>query len=286
LRSALETLGLVVAPVTLLTSLLFYFGWARSNSTLLYFGLDPSVVGLSLQDYLLRSIGALYLPLGTLLLIALALFQLHTACRRWVALGQHRRLLGWLAIFLALAGFILFVVGILREAGLPIFGRWPLITPLAIATALGALSYGGLLRKKLQPFGSNIPAEGPSASRTVAAVKSSLAWALIVLSAFWVLGYSASAGGQQAAHQLADTISKRPGTIIYATQGLEIDGPGVSVQEIVDPKSAYRFKYSGLKLLIRSSGKYFLVPGGWSRSNPTAIVLPDNGNIRVDFTAG
>ena len=71
LRSALETLGLVIAPVTLLTSLLFYFGWARSNSTFLYFGLDPSVVGLSLQDYLLRSIGALFLPLGTLLLTAL-----------------------------------------------------------------------------------------------------------------------------------------------------------------------------------------------------------------------
>src|SRR5439155_16037893 len=45
LRTALETTGLVVAPVTLLTALLVYFGWASSNALWMYFGVDQSVIG-------------------------------------------------------------------------------------------------------------------------------------------------------------------------------------------------------------------------------------------------
>jgi hypothetical protein len=60
LRSALETTGLVVAPVTLLTALLFYFGWASSNSLWTYFGVDQSVLGFSARDYILRAIRPLF----------------------------------------------------------------------------------------------------------------------------------------------------------------------------------------------------------------------------------
>ena len=70
-RSALELAGLVVAPTTLVTALAFYFGWVLTNSRASYFGIDASALGFSTQDYLLRSADALFVPLGTALVLAL-----------------------------------------------------------------------------------------------------------------------------------------------------------------------------------------------------------------------
>ena len=48
----------------------------------------------------------------------------------------------------------------------------------------------------------------------------------------------------------------------------------------------YRYRYSGLGLLIHADGRYFLLPDDWSRSNAVAIVIRDNDAIRVDFVRG
>ena len=50
--------------------------------------------------------------------------------------------------------------------------------------------------------------------------------------------------------------------------------------------SEYRYRYSGLRLLVRSAGKYFAVPDGWTQSTGTAIVLADNPGLRFEFGAG
>jgi len=53
----------IVAPATLLTSLLFYFGYVSSRAQFRYFGLDVDTVGLSTQDYVMRSPQALLVPM-------------------------------------------------------------------------------------------------------------------------------------------------------------------------------------------------------------------------------
>ena len=70
-RRALELIGLVVAPTTLVTALAFYFGWVLTNSRASYFGIDASALGYSTQDYLLRSADALFVPLGSVFVLAL-----------------------------------------------------------------------------------------------------------------------------------------------------------------------------------------------------------------------
>src|SRR3954447_5706096 len=45
----------VVAPITLVTALLVYTAWTRTKTFFAYFGVDSSVLGLSVQEYLLRS---------------------------------------------------------------------------------------------------------------------------------------------------------------------------------------------------------------------------------------
>ena len=59
----------IVAPTTVLTALLFHIGWIRTNALFQYFGVDATALGFTTQDYLLRSTEALYVPLGTLLVV-------------------------------------------------------------------------------------------------------------------------------------------------------------------------------------------------------------------------
>lgn len=47
--------GRIIAPTTALTTLLFYFGYVSSRAQYDYFGVDVDTVGLTTQDYVMRS---------------------------------------------------------------------------------------------------------------------------------------------------------------------------------------------------------------------------------------
>jgi len=272
----LETAGLVVAPVTLLTALLYYFGWARSNALWLYFGIDPSTIGFSTQDYLLRALGAVYVPLAAILIIGVLLLDCHLEVVRWIMSGRHMRVLKLLARVLALVGLALFAAGIAGE-----LRNWRLVTPLAFALGAGALTYAANIRRMLRaPSTADITAPG---SLRIAKLKTALIAAFITLAMFWALGDWAGAAGLGRAEDLAQHLADQPGVVIYSKERLQLRAPGVYQKEYPDADSAYRFSYSGLKLLIHSGGKYFLVPSDWTRSNGVAIVLPDSNDRRVEF---
>ena len=59
----LEWVTTVAGATTLVGALLYYFGWARASTTFSYFGIEAEVLGLSFQDYLLRSVRSTYQPL-------------------------------------------------------------------------------------------------------------------------------------------------------------------------------------------------------------------------------
>jgi YHS domain-containing protein len=71
--------------------------------------------------------------------------------------------------------------------------------------------------------------------------------------------------------------------VVYSAKRLYLQSPVVETK--LDPTdAAYKFAYSGLKLLFRSDHKYFLRP-----NNPGAvanIVLPDTLDIRIEFFPG
>jgi hypothetical protein len=53
------------------------------------------------------------------------------------------------------------------------------------------------------------------------------------------------------------------------------------------PDAAYRFRYTGLKLIVRAGGRWFLLPAGWTPGNRgAALLLPDTDDLRVEFTPG
>ena len=59
----------VVAPLSVLTAVLFYFGNVSSRAQFEYFGVDVDTIGLSTQDYVMRSPQALLTPLLVLVLV-------------------------------------------------------------------------------------------------------------------------------------------------------------------------------------------------------------------------
>ena len=56
-----------------------YFGWARTSVHYAVFGIDQGTLGLSVQDYLLRSVNETFKPLAVLLLALLVAIPGHAA---------------------------------------------------------------------------------------------------------------------------------------------------------------------------------------------------------------
>ncbi len=61
---------------------------------------------------------------------------------------------------------------------------------------------------------------------------------------------------------------------------------GVHEAQLRGADAAYRYRYSGLRLLAWSNNRYFLLPDGWSSADQITIILPDSDNLRVEFTHG
>ena len=77
-QDVFSVLGALGAILTLVTGVLFYFGWRRSDVQAVEMGVDVSLFGFSSQDYVLRSISSLYLPLLVIFGLVLGWLWLHS----------------------------------------------------------------------------------------------------------------------------------------------------------------------------------------------------------------
>src|SRR3954466_8476071 len=101
LLKIVELIGAIAAPVTVLTALLYYFGWVRTNAIFRYFGADPTLLAFGLPDYLTRSAGTAFKPIVILLLVTALVLIASRAIdiveRRWtgvrVTVRGHRFML-------------------------------------------------------------------------------------------------------------------------------------------------------------------------------------------------
>lgn len=274
-RRVLALIGAVVAPTTLVTGLAFYFGWRRERAFAGYFGIDQSVLGFSTSDYVLRSIDALFVPFVVVLLV------LFGAVAARVLLASHlaRR---ELPPIIALAGLGAFVVGILLASGHPVSSAYVYLQALGIG--VGAVLVADALGHR------------PQAHPNALAGVRFLAVALVLLSAFWAMSEYADSRGLTLARRLAADVSVSPEATIFSNRDLDIN-PKRYYQGCSDlvvsklPRGAYRYRYGGLTLLLRSGGKYFLTPTPasdtpWRAEDDAVLIIPDDQNIRVELQRG
>jgi hypothetical protein len=283
-RGVLELVALVLAPTTIVTALAYYFGWVLTNSRASYFGVDASALGFTTQDYLLRSADALFVPLGTVLVLALALLWLHTLAVRQLGDRRWRDRLRIAAIVEAAAGVVLFVLGVIGVFWPLSFSPHYLFASAAPGIGIILLVHGLYLLGRID--GVERPKVRPAADARLRAGAIGLVLLIVVLSGFWTASKYADALGRGRGERLAATLTSRPQVTVYTPQRLELEGDGVVERQLRGDDLAYRYRYSGLRLLIRSGGKYFLLPEGWTRGSGAAFVLADSPDYRFEFGVG
>jgi hypothetical protein len=281
----------IVAPLSVITALLFYFGYASSRAQYEYFGVDVDTIGLSTQDYVMRSPQPLLSPLLAFLLVAVAVAALNELIRRRlgaavtaagdrdraVAAGARRRLRRYRGVAAAVvaAGYVVLLAGVALVLGYANLRKWPyypLVTPMTLALGAALALYG-------RRIGRLLDTEGPGRRPFV------LSLALVLsVSIFWATATFAQWSGRGSAEELALTIDSLPSVILDTTEPLYLTTRNVT-EEVLPPSEGqqYRYRYRNLRLLIQGRDRLFLVPGGaWSADHST-VVVPMDGDVRLQF---
>lgn len=276
--SVLRPVVAFAANVTVITALLYYFGWRRTATQDYRLGLDPEIFGLSTQDYVLRSVGPvlrLLAVLGVLLMVAVYL-------DRWLWRRAQRAGPADVAVRVALgicatAWFVLPALALMMNRLWPANGAIYISVPLVIAAGVLLLLYRGHLLRALQLSEPVLPGrlllEGGSA-------------ALIAgVALFWAAANYAVVDGNRAADGFVAHFRQQGGVVLYSEKSLSLDG--ANEQRLTAADSTYSFRYSGLWLVTQSGGHYFLVRDSWRPGDGSFVMLADDDkSIRLEFVPG
>ena len=307
----------IVAPVTVLGALLFYFGYVSSRSQYAYFGVDVDTIGLSTQDYIMRSPQPLLVPLLVLTLAGAGLLMLDATVRRRTAsavadaadeanaakpdLGpaQYVEQIRHIARRSVIFGLAVLTAGVVLLFTYSLVRGWALygmVTPLLLGLGAALIAYASRVLNLLQfqqaqqtPASAKDP--GPTRARLAHADSSVLArrtanvliYVLIAASIFWITATVAQWSGRGLAEYDAQHLDNLPSVILDTKERLFLRDPGI--EETVLPTSqgqTFHYRYRHLRLLIEGHDRMFLVPNDWSASDSTLIV-PLDDSVRVQF---
>lgn len=274
--------GIVISQTAVLTAVLFYFGWARTTATFDYFGVDVSLLGFSTSDYLLRSVNSAFRPL----LLAGVVAIVATGVHQWLAAASERgggRSRRWMrqAPVVALAlGVVLVAIALsgiaFTDFGLEL-GLW---LPLSLGAGVALLAFGEHGWPRFRGGTAHAATHPARQLRVFVFI------GLALMALFWTVSLYAGQLGGQRALELTRALPSATEVVIYAEDRLSLAGPGVQVAELPVADSKYRYRYSGLRLLVRGQERYVLLPVGWFPGRGSAYVLRDEDDIRLEFTVG
>lgn len=185
---------------------------------------------------------------------------------------------------------IIFAVTVFAGVLLPEQVGTPLGIFLPLLFMLTVILLGYIEHLRLRYVESLAAMTTPSSTPPSLAYASTLAYILALLTAgmvagLWTVSNYAEHVGNRVATELADQLPARPGIVIYSTQRIALNGPGVEVGEITAPDIKYHYKYTGLRLLIRSADKFLLLPSKWQHGRDHVFFLQDGNDVRIDVIA-
>jgi hypothetical protein len=271
---ALGVVSAIGPPVTVATALLFYFGWARAEAQAAQMGLDVSLFGYAVQDYILISINALFLPLVCLLAVSVVWVALDRWLRRRIEEGSGRavivRAAGIAALFSGLVVGISLLLAIVEPA------RTALYTPYLMALGVLVATWCVRLRRLRRD------AKRPALTTEQRAVETTLVLSIVTLLLFWGTADYAQALGRRLAVNFEQGVQYMPRAEVYSLKPLGI-GTGAVTEVKVGSGETALYRYSGLRLLVLSGGRFFFLHDGWTPRDGTVIVLPDDNSVRIEF---
>ena len=216
-EQALQGVSAIVAPVTLLTAIAFYFGWARVQAFDAYFGLNAGTVGYSTRDYVLNSLNALFVPVVVVLVALLALALAHAYIGHVHRTGRRSAAtLRRLSEVLLVCGALLLLVG-----GFGVFGVFPFHMPYLISTLFPAA--GVLLIAHAVNLRARLRGDPPlaTAGRVLVAL-------FVAVCLFWATGLYARTVGRDEAAKVARHLNELPGVTIASATSLDLPTGGAT----------------------------------------------------------
>lgn len=290
LPRVLKLVGSVVAPTTLLTALMYYFGWLEAAAFFWYLGAQITVLDLTAQDYLSNSVDGLIPPLvaiaGTALLVLWVQQLLRTAVpaeTRWKGLRA-------LMPAAAAAGVVLVGLALADIVMGPVFpasfseGRG-----LSLTIGVLLLTYAvRLFRLLLTERQLRTERQPPQVLQRMPGIVAVAEWGavfiLVSVGLFWAVGSYAISLGMSRGHELETLLSSQPEVVVYSEKRLNLQAPSVRETPCQASEAAYRFRYDGLKVVRQSGNQYLLLPAGWTHLNGVAILLPRSESMRLEFS--
>lgn len=285
LPQVLKLVGSVVAPSSLLTALLFYFGLVYAIGFFRYFGVNFTVLNLPVQDYLILSVGGALIPLIYLTGAALLALWLYQLPLKKLSAGYRRIVLRVLMPSAAIAGVVLVSLAMINAtfeaAVFP--ATWWEARGLSLSIGVLLLAYVARLRRMLMAAGrpGQLPRHVPE---SVVVAKWGTVFILVSVGLFWAVGSYATGAGEWHAASLEADLPYSPDVMVYSEKGQSLQGPGVREITCQNPNAAYQFRYDGLKLVPQSGNQYLFLPAGWTHAQGSAILLPRSEAIRLEFS--
>lgn len=284
METVLQVATVVVSAGAGIAALAFWFGWTITNARSSYFGIDASVLGYTATDYVLRSADAMLVPAIAVLVVTLAAVAIHRLLTLMLASPRWARVARWTLWTLVAAGVLCMVAGcviIFQTRPVPV----PVLVPpvlLGGGAVVSCYAIWSLRRAGTSPTPGRRRVPGQARWERAMIVTTAL---LAVVCLFWGASRYAEALGGDRARVLERSLTGRPWVIVYSKEDLAL-GKDVDRQVVDAADTAYRFRYSGLRLLTQSNGRHFLLTDGWSPEDGTAIVLQDSPGIRYEYRPG
>jgi hypothetical protein len=268
-----------IAPTTLATVLLVYFGYVATRSRFDYFGVPLDMTGLTNQELMLYGLEVVYVPAALVFLSVLTVIGVHTTVtwRLTTAPGSQANV--FLAALIGLAGLLLVcraLIGML-VSGTTDTEAIPGTTAMALALGPATLTYG------LWIFGKD--RERSLVPQQLRGSAFACVVGLAVSGLFWASTEFAWAYGTGRGQEDAEKISSRAEIVLDTKEPLVGLPSGITQVSLPttrkDPSFAYR--YRGFRILLTSDNRLFLVSGTWKYGTGQTVVVPYNEAIRIQL---
>ncbi|MFD7665586.1 hypothetical protein [Streptomyces sp. NPDC059788] len=263
-----EFANTVLGAGSLVGGLMFYAGVMHSSAYYAYFHIRASVLGFGFPQMIIYSLRLVTLPvLVCLALLALAprlpelLVSLRVPSRVTLRVRRAGRAVARQhALFVA--------------AGVALMLLWQRIQPYGWAAPL--LVATGLVLGQSGPANPVRPARG--------LWRRGLPVAAAALFLVWVVALVAGQLGTKDARAAAAHLVRRSAVVVLSTERLSLTGPGLVTETL--PGMHYRYRYTGLRLILERDRRYYTLPVGWhARTDPT-YVIEDDDTILVQIMPG
>ncbi|GAA2724075.1 hypothetical protein [Actinocorallia aurantiaca] len=269
----------IVAPTTLVTALLLYFGYLSTQARFRYFGADLDLINLTTTDLLFYGSDAVFAAVVVLALAVLFGAGVYLAGKWLVSEPRRDAAVGWTSLALLYLGLLLLVgalVGIFTKATLT---NRPIEVPLALMLSALMLRYSlWLWQARVADREKPLWTPPPEA---VDLIRGALL-VLLIAGLFWMCALASSLYGGNRAADMVKELRSYPGVLLYTRDAIDSPPVGVTYTDL-GKKQSFRHRYHGLRLLAESDGRLFLVPVRWSPTTSRVLVVENSSDTRLQL---